>query len=244
MRDLARDALRIPASEWSVAKQLARLPAGKAPALRSCIEAYQDRMVSLKHREPSLGGALAKSVADAFAPLGAKMRPDMSEEQAGFWASSIVMAFSDLPPFIVQSAMAEAMHVPWKFPTDMEAGVRTIALRKLEEHKTAILRLHAMLDEIHRAASPAQPQLEAPAEDVEWSDEELHRLTPALRKMGISAGWLTQEMLDKADAIFGPSEPAPAPPSPPPFFDDEPSPEQKEALRAKLRERYGTDNAE
>ena len=207
MRALVRLTKPGPCGDWSLAKALAALPEGGASLLGPTIEQYRQRLQPLKDAEPKFDGALSKKVADAFAPIGAKMRPDMSVEQGGFWASSIVLALSDLPSFIAVAALEEAVHTPWQFPTDMEAGVREIANRKLEEHQTSIRRLQAMRDEILRASQPPSPQLEAPDETEPMSREEIAKLLRSpigkdLLRMGLRLGSIRQEDYDAELAIW------------------------------------------
>lgn len=184
---------------------MAALPTGQAPLLRQAIAEYQQRMLPLKRQEPAHDGSLTRSVADAFAPIGAKMRPDMSVEQGGFWASSIVLALSDLPAFIAKEALEEAVHTPWKFPTDMEEGVRGIAEKRLSKHQTALHRLQLILDAISRAGN-AQPRLEAPPPIPEpMSMDELRAILkgPAARslvRMGLACGQIRQADLDAIEA--------------------------------------------
>lgn len=207
MRALVKLAKAGPSGGWSPSKALAALPQGDAALLGPTIEQYRQRLQPLKSLEPRLDGSLAKSVADAFAPIGAKMRPDMSVEQGGFWATSIVMALSDLPPFIAIAALEEAVHSPWQFPTEMEAGVREIAKRKLEDHQLAIRRLQAMRDEILRASTPPSPQLEAPDTGEPLSREEVAKLLRSpvgkeLIRMGLQLGSIRQEDYEAELAIW------------------------------------------
>jgi hypothetical protein len=143
---------------------------------------------------------MTRQLVEAFGPMGAKMRPDMTDHQADFWASAIITALSDLPHFCVLSAIREAMHIPYQFPTEMEAGVRSIAERRLAEHKTAIHRLRAMQDEIHRAANP-QPQIvDANATDEPMSIEEIRQTPKQYRTLGVSVGAIRPEDLAIVEA--------------------------------------------
>lgn len=141
---------------------------------------------------------MAKAVADAFAPIGAKMRPDMGIEQAGFWTAALVKAFSDLPAFIVREALGEAIHVPFQFPTEMEKGVRDLAERKLEDHRRAVRRLQMMRDELQRALAP-DPALAPPSDEPLGLDDV--RATPKwLRSLGRTSGAIRAEDLAIVEA--------------------------------------------
>jgi hypothetical protein len=195
---LARD----PA--FSLVKALAALPAGGARYIPETIAQYERALTPLRSSEPAFDGSLAKSVANAFAPIGAKMRPDMSQEQAMVWCAALVKALSDLPPRCVIAAFDEAVHIPFEFASQMEAKVREIAERKRQEHWIALSRLRQMQAEILRAAAPPQPQLEGPP-DEPMSREELRKLRktaagPNLIRMGLSAGFVLQADLDALEA--------------------------------------------
>lgn len=196
MREVAKFARR---PDWTLEKALALLPAGGAVHLREAADRYEAQMRPLKAVDPKLDGAITREVADAFAPIGAKMRPDMSIEQAGFWTSAIVLSLSDLPPFVARSALQEAVHVPYDFPTDMEKGVRAIAQRKLEEHRTAIRRLRAMLEAIHRAANPVAQITDEQHTDEPMSLDEIRKTPVWVRKLGVGTGAIRPEDLETVE---------------------------------------------
>ena len=173
--------------------------ASRASAIAGAEGLYSQRLVSLRSREPGLDGKGAKSIADAFAPIGAKMRPDMSQEQAGFWASSIVLALSDLPAFVVREAMAEAVHIPFQFPTDMEAKVREIAERIFARHKRALLRLRQTMEALRRMAE-GEKQLPPPPEGEPMSLDELRSTPKWLRSLGLQSGAIRAEDLAAIEA--------------------------------------------
>ncbi len=196
---LARLAL---APDFTMAGALAQIPEGGGRAIRPTITRYEQALVPLKVQEPGGHGSVSASLLASFAPIGAKMRPDMLDDRLEDWGTAIILALSDLPPSCIKAALADAVHTPWKFPTDMEEGVRIIAERKLEGHRTALRRLRAMLDEIHRAANPSQPQLEGQTAIAPLTPAELHKLKPEFRRIGLRMGDFSQADLDDADAQF------------------------------------------
>jgi hypothetical protein len=203
LRDVARYALT-GGAEWSAEVALPYVPEGGAQHFPAAIADYEAKLRPLAKAEPALDGPMTRECAQAFAPIGAKMRPDMSQEQAGFWASAIVLAMSDLPAFVVTASLREAVHVPYSFPTDMERGVREIAERKLQEHKTAVHRLRILQEAIRRAASPPQPQLPAQAEEPMSMDELRAMMRSPLARtfvnIGLGTGAIRREDLDAVQA--------------------------------------------
>jgi hypothetical protein len=179
-------------------KALALVPQGGAPLLSRTVAEYRSSLRPLAELEPQLNGDGARSIANEFAPIGAKMRPDMSQEQAGFWASALIKAWADLPPSCLKPALQEAVRIPFDFPTHLEARVRQLAEQRLHDHHTAILRLQAMLDAIQRAASP-QPALEGQSAEP-MSLDEIRRTPAHLRAMGIRLGMIDPQLLAQVEA--------------------------------------------
>jgi hypothetical protein len=167
---IARLALTASAYDWDPHKAIAALPTGSGHAVRDARDRYAQALRPLEATEPDLKGSLARTVRDAFAPIGAKMRPDMSLEQAGVWTAAMVVAFSDLPNWIVVEAMKEAVHKTFEFPSDMEAEVRRIAEAKFLKHRIALARLEQCLEAMRGALNPA-PRLEDRTEEPMVLDE-------------------------------------------------------------------------
>lgn len=165
------------------------------------LEQYRASLAPLRALEPKLDGAEAAKVRESFMPLGAKMRPDMSQEQGHAWTAAILIAFSDLPSWAVCKAMAEAMHTAWQFPSELEAGIRAGAERILQRHFAALGRIREMMEAIERAARPAQPQLSDDRGEPLTYDEALAIARgPAgrsLLNMGKNLGTISQEHFDR-----------------------------------------------
>lgn len=145
MRQVARLAL---SEDWSLAKGTS-LVVGQAGGLPEAIAAYRSRLRPLRETEPR-PGSLHKTVADAFAPIGAKMRPDMSVDAAQVWASAMVAALSDLPDWVAVQALKEGVHKPYDFPSEMEKEVRRIADGIMTRHRRALRRMELLKDAITR----------------------------------------------------------------------------------------------
>jgi hypothetical protein len=202
------------AHDWSTIEALKLLPAGQGRNLHAYAERWSQELRPLSAVEPKLDGSVTRMATEKFKPLGAKMKPEISKEQAAYWATAVIMALSDFPPFIIHAALTEALHSVHEYPSDLEKSLRSICDRRMDTQKTALRRLRHMLDEIHRATTPPRPVLEDQREDSEeWTALELHRMTPELRKMGLGKNWITQQMLDEADAQFPTpaAEPEPEP---------------------------------
>ncbi len=193
----AKAALETPERDWSIVRAMALVPAGKGHLVGQTLDGYLHRLRPLKLREPMLNGPASRSVAEAFAPLCAKMSPSISEEKGHNWMAALVLAFSDLPPAIVRDACAEAVHEAFAFPADMEAKVRAVAERRLARHSLALARLRQMQAEILGASTPALP---APDNSPPLTRDEIRVLTPALRRLGLTAGAILQPDLDAIEA--------------------------------------------
>lgn len=147
-----------------------------------------------------MDGSETRQVLDAFKPIGAKMRPDMSVDQGAHWATAIVLALSDLPAWIAVQALREAVHIPFDFPTEMETQVREIANRIHDKHLRALRRLRSLQDAILRATN-AQPLIEdaiKPEEPMTLEEvRKMYRgaLGKELVRMGLTAGAIREEDL-------------------------------------------------
>ena len=85
------------------------------------------RMSALKEIEPECNGTISKQVGDLLRPIGAKIAPQLSSEQATAWRKALVMALSDLPPDVSILAIRKAIHTPMKFLNEVEEAVRAHA---------------------------------------------------------------------------------------------------------------------
>lgn len=192
--------LALGGDEWRLGTALSRMPEGGEVHIPEAIDAYSDRLRPLKELEPENDGPMSQAVLEAFAPIGAKMRPDMSQDQALHWGTAIVLAFSDLPPFVVVKAMKEAIHVPFRFPNDVEAGIRDIASKEMIKHRQAQRRLQLMMEELERARSGQLLIEDEAAKTVTMAKDDIRPLSPYLRKMGVTVGAIDPDILASLEA--------------------------------------------
>jgi hypothetical protein len=192
-RDLA--ALALDVMGWSPERALA-LDADPAAAL-----ARLDAMlVPAKDAEPKglvegRRGPKTGKLIDALALIGAKISPTMSPEQSKAWMAALTTALSDLPfAFSVRGAQ-EAIHTPMQFLNEVEGAVRERASHAKIKHEIAVNRLKAFQ---RRLANANRPALPAP-EPKEYTQAEIDRLTPELRRLGLKVGAITQEQFDAAE---------------------------------------------
>jgi len=178
---------------------LPRLVAGYERGLVPLAE-EEPRGMSL--RDPTKPGKLTTALGDALAMIATKINPTMSVEQSDAWIKIVVSALSDLPGRVAKEAAEAALRRSTRFFGEVDGVVREEAEKILAWRRTALARLRAMRAEIERAASPP-PALPAPEPLGPMSAEEIRRLTPALRSLGLSAGWITQDEIDAALAGDG-----------------------------------------
>lgn len=82
------------------------------------------RYRSLQSIEPDCAGPISNAISDNLRPIGAKIAPNLSGEQALAWRKAIVMALSDMPPDIVVLAVRKTLHTPMQFLSEVETKVR------------------------------------------------------------------------------------------------------------------------
>jgi hypothetical protein len=159
--------------------------------------------------EPKLDGALTKRLHDHLNTIGAKIRPDLSSEQAQSWVSALIIALSDLPPHVATKATQRALHIPFQYPSEVEAKIRELADEHLARIAMAIRRMDAIKAAIAEALNPTHKAVEdkRPAEEREKAlpDSEVHKLQRQggmglqVVKMGLTLGYVKPEQLLPAD---------------------------------------------
>jgi hypothetical protein len=194
-RELARLAM---ADEWGY-RQVSDAYGGRLRDLGRTIAEYEQSLAPLKEREPKLDGATSKNLADALRPMGAKIAPTMSTEQATAWLAAMVMALSDLPEIGVVKAAREAIHVPIRFPNEVDGVIRAKSEEVMYRHHRAIRRLRGlreMIDMPGKMARSLPPPLSADQDPI--TAEEIRAMTPSMIRIGLANGWLTQAEVDAA----------------------------------------------
>ncbi len=171
----------------------------------SVIESYVGSMQPLANVEPDLAGPRAEEVEDALRPIGAKVSPHFSPDQAEAWRKAMLLALSNLPTRVVIVAARKAIHDPFEFLSEVEPVIRRHAAEIHERHRTALKRLRAMEAEIQNALKPPQAQIaEAPPAPIPV--DEIRTYSAAFVRMGLSAGFITQAQVDDAFPDGQPTE--------------------------------------
>lgn len=129
--------------------------------------------------------------------LAVKVAPTATAAQTIEWRTAMTDALSDLPAMIALTAAKKAIHRPFRFIGDIEAGVREIASELLTDRQARLRGLERMRADLARAMRPpaALPGADA---DAPISPEMIRAMTPQLRAMGLAAGFITQDDIDQA----------------------------------------------
>lgn len=202
-RALAKHLLDVPQGKWRIDETLKSYGGEHVQATR---EALNNALVPLAKLEPKLDGPETALIVDRLKMIGAKMRPDWSADIARTWCMSLLAALSDLPSHILTKAAQEALHIPFKYPTDVEETVRKIGNEKLEAQRRAIRRLDAMQAELIRARTQLQIEDKDRRHVEPISTEEVHALARSpvgkeLIRMGLAAGYITSDQLPDPDTL-------------------------------------------
>lgn len=186
-----------------------------ASTARATREGLEQSLVPLGQLEPKLDGSLTKPLHDHLCTIGAKIRPDLSSDQANAWVRALLVAFSDLPAHVAAKAARRALHIPFQFPSEVEAQIRELATEHMDRIRAAIGRARAVERAIHDALNP-KPQLVddtplAKGEKVLPTDEvhKLQRLGGACKAvvdLGVSKGFITPDQLLPPDDPTLPQE--------------------------------------
>lgn len=180
---------------------VARAIVNVTPAeLEAAISSYES-VKPLMHVEPRLDGPQSRAVADFLRPIGAKIAPTMSGEQANTWRAAMVLALSDLPPRVAQKATRLAIHKPMLFINEAETEIRKIAADMEAKNRLALYRLRTMRAEIERAGNPDQKQI-ADRHSDPITVSEVAGWPPEYRRIAVENDFITTEMLEAAEALI------------------------------------------
>lgn len=194
-RELAKALMHASPGQFEADRALSQFGAQRIAETEASLKSA---LVPLRHHEPKLDGSESKRLVNHLRVIGMKVRPEMSEAQAGDWCRALLTAFSDLPSNVAAKAAADAIHTPFRFPNEVEARIRELADERLERIRLALRRLEAMQAIVTRATNN-QPRL-APPPDVPLTDAEVHAmqrgpLGGVLIRMGLAAGHIRQDQL-------------------------------------------------
>lgn len=164
-------------------------------ALAQAIKELEETL-PLNRQEPALDGPLARIIEDSLRPIGAKIDPRISAEQATAWRKAMLLALSDLPGTITLKATRKAIHRPMQFLNEAETIIRELAAEAMEQQRTALWRLKRWQADIERAANP-QPAIEAPPSKP-VTQEEVDETNAFLRGCGVT----TRFRLEGEEAVM------------------------------------------
>lgn len=154
-RELARALLAAVGDVVDYAYLARSHTAGQVGATKAELVRSQTPLATI---EPKLDGSQSRTLRDCLCTIGAKIRPDLSGDQASAWVGALMVAFSDLPPHVATKAAQRALHVPFEFPSQVEAKVRELAQEHMERIDIAIRRCDQLAREIADCLNP-KPRL-------------------------------------------------------------------------------------
>lgn len=105
-------------------------------------------------------------------PIGAKISPTMSQEQAAAWMSGLLTALSDVPYDLLDSGIRAAVHVPMRFLSEVEGVIRDVIEPEFRSRRIVCQRLRQLAsirDEQTYEAAPAQSEI-SPENYEEWNE--------------------------------------------------------------------------
>jgi hypothetical protein len=191
MTDTRSLALLVLDNEWK-ARDLATQV--EADAVTTALAELAQPPRSLLVADPDLKGEQSQKLRKWLKPIGMKSWPTLSGAAKSEWLDAMVLALSDLPAGYVIAAAQEAVHRPYRFPSEPEVVIREIVAREIEKRTLAVHRLRMLLAEIKRASAPAQPQLEALPK--RWTLPEVQEANARFKKIGVA---MRYELLPDGD---------------------------------------------
>lgn len=170
-----------------------------ADDLEGARQAIEMQMLPLKVVEPNgvafdekterfqFTGKRAKIIRDGLRPIGIKISGRMSTGEANAWFAAMILALSDLPFSYLRRAIDEVVHVPMKFLNEVETEIRIKAKASATRHNLALMNLKRLEREL------ANPTVKALPRPEPLRGDELQTINPALRSIGLGAGWLVED---------------------------------------------------
>ncbi len=158
---------------------------------------YERGLAPLKEAEPgpiTIASRLSVGLREDLSLLLTKVSPGISQDQADAWLTVMVTALGDLPGRVAREAAQAALHRPMQFANQIEAEIRTLAAGLMARHRLACERLRQM------AAEARRRELAEEEEVGPVTDEQVRRMSPEIRRMGLGLGYITQEQIDRVIA--------------------------------------------
>jgi hypothetical protein len=181
---------------WTTDSAVAALPDDPVGEIHRALAYLDDAFVPVPI-DPQQRAAWNLAMDERLRRLAVKIAPAMSPAQTELWRQVMVDALSDLPAMIALTAAKRAIHRPMKFLNEVEAIVREIADTVATERRLARRRLEGLREHIRRPRPVALPPQEPGAP---FSLDEIRKLSPTFRSLGVSSGAFTQQQLDEVEA--------------------------------------------
>lgn len=156
---------------------------------------YERGLAPLKEVEPgpvTLASKLSLGLREDLSLLLTKAAPTISKDQSDAWLDIMVTALGDLPGRVAREAAQAALHQPMQFANQIEGAIRTLAAGLIARRRLACERLRQMAAEARRREVAEEEEV-AP-----MTDEEIRRMKPEMRGLGLACGALTQAQIDRA----------------------------------------------
>lgn len=164
-----------------------------ADSVRRAIEGFELPQ-SLKAQIASENGSEGKIMGkarDALRPIGAKLAPAMSQNQADAWLDALVMSLQGYPLATIVQIGRRAVQEPFPYGINsVDAKLHEIAKEIEGRQKKAVLWLRLYLRDLERTQ---RQKLIAAPEDKPLTIEEIAALPPHLYSMGVTGGFISEE---------------------------------------------------
>ncbi len=136
-------------------------------------------------------GKIMASARDALRPIGAKLAPGMTQNQADAWLDALVMSLQAYPLATIVKVGRRAVEEPFPYGINsVDAKLHEIAKEIEERNQTAIRWLKLYLKDLERAQ---KQKLIAAPEDKPLTIEELEAMPDHLYRMGVAGGFISEE---------------------------------------------------
>ena len=172
------------------------LLAEQAPGAVDYALAYVDRAFEPVPVEPSARQGWKIAMDERLRRLAVKISPTMSPAQSQPWREVMVDALSDLPAMVALTAAKRAVHHPLKYMNEVEGVVREIARHVSAERRLARSRLENL-----RLAPQSVVALPPQEDGAPISFDEIRKMSPTIRDLGISSGFITPDQLAQVEAV-------------------------------------------
>ena len=168
------------------------------------VSSYELSMTPVEAMPAQQARSAAKDLARALGPIGAKLAPSMTADQASAWADAVADSLSKWPPRVALAAIKAGIKEPYEFGIkSVDAKLHKLAAEIHDKHRAAIFRLRMMRDEIRRAGD-ATKRLEHksdPPEPIKIDEVIAVFRAPggeSFVRMGLASGYLDHDIVEAA----------------------------------------------